>query len=148
MKKCLKCNLNKDVESFYIRKKVKNRKTYYFPCSPCKKCVLKNSSIWKVKARILRPWKLTLYKIRERCSNPNSANWKWYGKKGIKLKLSEKNVKFIWLRDKAYLMEKPTIDRKNSNGNYCLSNCRFIENRKNASLARKRKLCEIQRLTR
>lgn len=47
--------------------------------------------------------------------------------------MTVKDFKFLWFRDKAYLMEKPSIDRKNNNGNYTLKNCQFIELRKNRS---------------
>ena len=73
------------------------------------------------------PWKQIFNNINSRCNNPKSINYKWYGKKGIKNYLTEEDIKFLWFRDKAYLMSKPSIDRKKSNKNYTLENCRFIE---------------------
>ncbi len=34
---------------------------------------------------------------------------------------------WLWIRDKAGKMKRPSIDRINSGGNYTLNNCRFIE---------------------
>ena len=33
----------------------------------------------------------------------------------------------MYIRDKAHLMKKPSIDRKDNDKNYTLENCRFIE---------------------
>jgi len=79
------------------------------------------------RAKILYPWKRVLYGIRHRCNNSNSTIYQYYGKKGIKCLITEEELKFLWFRDKAYNMKKPSIDRKNNNGNYEVSNCRFIE---------------------
>lgn len=73
------------------------------------------------------PWKRVLQNIKKRCENPKNPTYKWYGKRGIKNFLTEENIKFLWFRDKAYLMYKPSIDRKNSNKDYTLKNCKFIE---------------------
>jgi len=77
------------------------------------------------------PWKIIWHNIHNRCVNPNHISYKYYGGKGIKNHLSLENIKFLWYRDKAYLMKQPSIDRKNSNQHYEFSNCRFIELKKN-----------------
>lgn len=53
--------------------------------------------------------------------------------RGIKNYLTKEDAKFLWFRDKAYKMIKPSIDRKNPKKHYTLSNCRFLEFRVNAS---------------
>lgn len=66
-----------------------------------------------------------------RCNNPSSPSYKRYGGRGIKFYLTENLIKELWFRDKAYLMKQPSLDRKDSNSNYCFSNCRFIEHAEN-----------------
>lgn len=50
-----------------------------------------------------------------------------YGKRGIKCLLTTNDLKLLWFRDKAYLMRKPSIDRKDTHKNYTIDNCRFRE---------------------
>lgn len=54
-----------------------------------------------------------------------------YGKRGIKFLMKLSDFEFLWFRDSAYKMERPSIDRIDPRGNYETSNCRFIELRKN-----------------
>lgn len=62
-----------------------------------------------------------------RCYSPTTNRFKNYGGKGIKVKMSKFDLVFLWNRDKARLMNKPSIDRKDTAGHYEISNCRFIE---------------------
>jgi hypothetical protein len=73
------------------------------------------------------PWIYLYQDIKRRCENKNRKDYIRYGAKGIKCKITKDEIKFLWFRDKAYLMEKPSIDRKDNNGNYTLDNCQFIE---------------------
>ena len=66
--------------------------------------------------------------IRHRCNNPNNSSYQWYGGRGIKCLLTTKELKELWIRDKAFEMEFPTIDRIDNDGNYTFDNCQFIEN--------------------
>lgn len=77
-----------------------------------------------------RPWLLVLYGVRSRCKLGGYKNRNYSGK-GIKSYLTPKDIKTLWIRDKANIMSKPSIDRINSKGNYTFSNCRFIELRDN-----------------
>lgn len=76
-------------------------------------------------------WLLHYQNAKTRCNNKKQNSYKYYGAKGIKMLLTIKNAKYLWFRDKAYLMKKPSIDRKNNKGDYELSNCRFIELKNN-----------------
>lgn len=78
------------------------------------------------------PWAQKLFSARSRCNNPNGANWRIYGGKGIRCDLTIEQVKNMWFRDKADEMRRPSLDRKNSNKDYTFSNCRFIEYAVNA----------------
>jgi len=77
--------------------------------------------------RKANPWLLNLKGAKARCTNHKHQSYKYYGAKGIRVKLTVKEVKKLWFRDKAYLMEHPSIDREDSNKNYTFDNCRFME---------------------
>ena len=89
----------------------------------CKK-ISKDSYLKMLKEE---PWKQHFKSAHQRCVNVNRTGYKYYGGKGIKFKLSIEEIKFLWFRDKAYNLKRPSIDRKDNDGNYELSNCRFIE---------------------
>lgn len=74
-----------------------------------------------------KPWLLHLKSIRDRCNNKNSKDYKNYGGRGIQCQLSVDDIKFLWFKDSAYLLNQPSIDRINNNGDYSLDNCSFIE---------------------
>mgnify|MGYP001597726721 CR=1 FL=1 len=80
----------------------------------------------------MKPWERTLVGIKSRCNSPSSR----YFKNGIKCKITLEELKSIWFRDKGHRLENPSIDRVDSNGNYEVSNCRYIERNENASLGR------------
>lgn len=69
------------------------------------------------------PWRRTFVSIEGRTKDKNSS----YYKRGIKNYLTSEDIKFLWIRDKAYDMSQPSIDRKNTYGHYTIENCRFIE---------------------
>ena len=69
------------------------------------------------------PWAKTLCRILSRCNYKKSP----YYKKGIKNFLTTSDLKFLWIRDKAFFMKKPSINRKDDGKDYTLDNCEFIE---------------------
>ncbi len=73
------------------------------------------------------PWKRVFKNINIRCYNPEAKSYKDYGGKGIKNYLTEEEIKELWFRDKAYDMDKPSIDREDHTKDYTFDNCRFIE---------------------
>jgi len=79
------------------------------------------------KYKLYHPWLETLSNIQQRCENPKCRSYKWYGGRGIKCFITSKELKQLWFRDKGYLMNYPSIDRKDNNRNYEYKNCRFIE---------------------
>ena len=73
------------------------------------------------------PWKNLLTNIKSRCENPKNKSFKDYGLRGIKCLITLKELEYLWNRDNAWLLEKPSIDRKDNDGNYEIDNCQFIE---------------------
>lgn len=119
MKVCYRCKQEKPLSEFRRYKSGMNKGSYYSYCENCEKIADKEyRKRYKQKA-----WRKTYQHIWMRC------NWKEgkYHKRKIKNYLTLADLKFLWLRDKAYLMKQPSIDRINTEGNYTLKNCRYIE---------------------
>lgn len=134
---CTICGVIKTIDEF---KKVKSSPHGYE--RRCKKCVYKDTRKWLES----HPWCRTLHHIRSRCHSPTNRKYPLYGGRGIKCLLTKDEIKLLWDRDKASLLEWPTIDRLDPNSHYELKNCRFIEQKENSRLgglmsviARKRK---------
>lgn len=84
----------------------------------------------------IRPW-LRFYKhIERRCNSVKHISYPDYGGRGIKNLLTKEDVKILWFLDEAYDLKRPSIDRIDSDGNYTIENCRFIELSENLSRAR------------
>jgi len=105
-----------------------------------KKCPNRHSSVCLICARganrrlkVRYPWYVSWLKAKERCNDKNHYKYHRYGGRGIQMNLSQKGMTFLWKRDKGGLLKKPTLDRIANDGNYTLSNCRFIEREENSS---------------
>jgi hypothetical protein len=77
----------------------------------------------------------------DRCENPNTKGFKWYGKKGVKVCDEWKDFQtfYDWAMKHGY-QEGLTIDRINPDGNYCPENCEWVtrsENSRRSHLTRK-----------
>ena len=77
--------------------------------------------------RRLRPWVTHHNSAQQRCQYTKNKDFGRYGGKGVKFLLSMMEMKALWFRDKAFNMRTPSIDRKDSNGDYVFQNCRFVE---------------------
>lgn len=66
-----------------------------------------------------------------------------YGGRGIKNFLTLNDLRFLWERDSAGTMIRPSIDRKNADGHYAVGNCRFIEFGDNCKAADHRQTCRL-----
>ena len=87
------------------------------------------------KRRDATPWSCAYRGAQQRCTNPKAKGYHNYGGKGILFKMTITDFEHLWFRDNAFMMDRPSIDRKNSDKDYELSNCRFIELTENISRA-------------
>lgn len=133
MKICYKCKQKKPLTEFRQFKSGVN-KGYY--SSYCKKCQKEYQNLpWikiqREKYRKKNPWAKTQIRILTRCNGKNQD----YHKRGIKNFLIGKDLKFLWFRDKAYLMKRPSIHRIDNSNDYFLENCKYIELGENVRLS-------------
>lgn len=73
------------------------------------------------------PWVQALTNIRQRCDNPNDPKFKYYGGRGVRCRITSAQLKAAFFRDKAWLLQKPSVDRIRTRGNYHHKNVRWIE---------------------
>ena len=111
MKICTKCHKEKESVEFYKNSNVKSGLTSW-----CKQCQM----IYIQQRHKKYPWKRCLHDIKARCYNPKNGNYYRYGEIGIKNFLTENEIKFLWFRDKASKLNKPSIHRKKSYKHYTL----------------------------
>ena len=91
-------------------------------CRECKR-------ISHQKNRDIHPWRMSLRCARRRCRD--HKNYPAYAGKGIQVFLTYEEAKYLWFRDKASLMDRPSLDREDPDKNYSMDNCKFMELREN-----------------
>jgi hypothetical protein len=150
IKNCTKCYKEKPISEFH--KKSSGKFGVRSDCKDCRKNyqILHTDEIKKYnknyqeknKKKLKKqqkeyyknfPWKRTLLAINQRCNNIKTKQYKDYGGRGIKCFITEEELKELWIRDNAHLLKKPSINRKDNDGDYIFDNCEFIEFGKNSA---------------
>jgi hypothetical protein len=150
-KQCIQCNKIKDITEFYFRK---DNNTYRNECISCQN---KRNSVWKKEhpERIRElsqqhhkenPGKRIVRAIKYRCENPKCDHYKYYGGRGIKCDITVSEVNKLYIRDNAKDMKRPSIDRKNNDGDYCYDNCQFLEYEENFLKSRKKQIIQLSKI--
>ena len=124
-----KLRMRKNRENPTFREKENQQKREYHKAHRIEERIIAVENYYKRRER--EPWFSHYSNARTRCTNPNVRQYRWYGARGIKFRLTQDDVRFLWERDGACDMGKPSIDRINPNGDYMLLNCRFIEQAEN-----------------
>ena len=114
---CRECE-NKKANQYYHT--TKGRKPYERYYLKNKAKIRERSNEWLKNY----PWYRAYNSAQNRCNTNKKCN---YWRKGIKLLMKPNDFKFLWFRDKAYLMNHPSIHRINVNGNYEINNCQYVE---------------------
>ena len=97
----------------------------------------KHNAEYEKERNMAFPWLKTWDAITARCNQKSSLAYRYYGAKGIRRRITRDELKELWFRDKAYLMDQPSIDRKDADGDYTFSNCQYIELDENKAKARR-----------
>lgn len=93
-------------------------------------CFKKNKRLTDYELLLHRRWN----GIINRCYNKNSSRYYLYGGRGIKVSKEFRDInKFTKWALKNGFRPELTIDRRNNNGNYCRSNCRWVDDKTQAN---------------
>ena len=113
---CSVCESEKPITDFFRDYHASGSYSYV-----CKQC--QNEKRRKI--FIERPWVKHYRWMRTRCLCLSTNGHEYY--KNIKPLITIEEVKFLYERDKAAEMKRPSLDRKDSTKDYTLDNCQFIE---------------------
>lgn len=73
------------------------------------------------------PWIRTYETIHNRIRQAKNGRYRQRAYTNVRMLMTPSDLKELWIRDKAELLKSPSIDRKDSKGDYTKDNCRYIE---------------------
>jgi len=107
--------------------------------SQCVNCHNKQNALLNTKhgmhkERIYKVWN----SMRQRCVNPKTVSYEWYGARGIKVCSRWNNFMNFYI-DMGDREDGMTLDRIDNDGDYEPSNCRWVSHKENCQNRAKRK---------
>ena len=84
----------------------------------------------------------TWYGMKTRCQNKNSSAFKYYGKRGIRV-CGRWQAFENFLEDMGERPDDLTLDRIDTNGNYCKENCRWVDMKAQNNNSRNNRVIEF-----
>jgi hypothetical protein len=100
--------------------------------------ILSNTDLYKFLKRRIQV-------IKSRCNNPKHTRYAEYGGRGIKCYLTIDNLHTLWVRDKAWKMVYPTVDRIIKFKSYTLDNCQWLEMKENDAKDKRISVIQLDR---
>lgn len=91
------------------------------------------------------PWYRHWQSAKQRCNNPKASSYEYYGGRGIRCLLTQEEIAFLWFRDKAAKLRRPSLDKIDSDMDYTVANCRFIELSENCSKGKRDQITRARR---
>lgn len=110
-----KCRCDCGFEKYYSRHAILRRKVCY--CEKCRPAGIRHSRLYHV-----------YHGIKQRCYNPKAPGYEIYGGKGVKMCdewLESYNTFEKWAKENGY-RQGLSIDRIDSDGDYCPENCQWV----------------------
>lgn len=90
-------------------------------------------------SRLYRAWQ----KMRSRCTNEDNPDYIFYGDRGITFDPKWSAFAGFCEDMLAGYMEGLTLERRDNNGNYCLTNCEWVSRKTQANNRRSNRFFEI-----
>ena len=94
----------------------------------CARCRDVRYQAQQLYSRALEPWLHTYRSIRGRLRAQQGSY------RHVISTLTPDDLRMLWMRDGAWAMRRPSIDRINTYGHYTLENCRYVELSENARI--------------